>query len=157
MHETEAELAAAEAGWWCQGEEAGERDVWKLRIKVGGTNVYCLDTMSCLYDLNGPQPARLLCQRNLRQGKTGELGCHFLLQRCSGPTDRTCISCLAGRFLTTELHRKPKLGQPHIKWISNKVLLCISGTIFNLSCHKSYQERMKRRNVYLYHSAMHKN
>ena len=40
-------------------------------------------------------------------GKNTAVGCHFLLQGSSQPRDWTCISCVVGRFFTTEPSGKP--------------------------------------------------
>ena len=47
---------------------------------------------------HGLQPTRLLCPWDF-PGKNTGVGCHFLLQGGSSrPKDRTCVSCIAGRF-----------------------------------------------------------
>ena len=55
----------------------------------------------------GLYPARLLCPWD-SPGKNTRVGCHFSFSRGSfRPRDWTCISCLAGRFFTTEPPGKP--------------------------------------------------
>ena len=55
---------------------------------------------------HGLQPARLLCPWDF-PGKNIEDDCHFLLQGIFSISDRTHVSCLAGRFFTTEPPGKP--------------------------------------------------
>ena len=50
---------------------------------------------------HGPQPTRLLCSWD-SPGKNTGVGCHPLLQDIFPTQYRTCISCIAGRFFTTE-------------------------------------------------------
>ena len=45
--------------------------------------------------------------------------CHFLLQGTSWPRDQTCVSCIAGRFFTTESPGKPKMPLGWLKWSSS--------------------------------------
>ena len=51
-------------------------------------------------------PVRLLCLWDF-PGKNAGVGCHFLHQGSSQPRNRTCTSCLTGRFFTTEPPGKP--------------------------------------------------
>ena len=50
---------------------------------------------------HGIEPARLLCPWN-SPGKNTRVGCHSLLQKIFPPQDKTLVSCIAGRFFTTE-------------------------------------------------------
>ena len=62
---------------------------------------------------HGLKPARCLCP-----GKNTGVGCHFLLQGSSWPTDWTRVSCLAGSFFTTEPPGKPWM-RPLLQWYYN--------------------------------------
>ena len=53
-----------------------------------------------------PPLARLLCPWDF-PGKNTGVGCHFLFWGSSWPRGRTCISCIAGRFFTTDPAGKP--------------------------------------------------
>ena len=63
-------------------------------------------------------------------GENTGVGRHFLLQGSSWARDRICISCLSGRFFTTELPGKPRISRHKLlcmEWINNKVLLYHTG------------------------------
>ena len=48
-------------------------------------------------------------------GKNTGVGCYFLLQGIFLPMDQTHISCIAGRFFTTEAPQKPLLRQEDLQ------------------------------------------
>ena len=54
----------------------------------------------------GLQPIRLLCSED-SPGKNIGAGCHALLQGMFPTRDPTQVSCIAGRFFTTEPPEKP--------------------------------------------------
>ena len=56
---------------------------------------------------HGLQPTRLLCPWD-SPGKNTGVRCHALLQGIFPTQGPTCISCLAGRFFTTEPLGRPK-------------------------------------------------
>ena len=64
-------------------------------------------TLSCLGSLqpHGLWPVRLLCPWNF-PNNIG-VGCHFFLQEIFPTQGRTWVSCIAGRFLPSELQGKP--------------------------------------------------
>ena len=109
-----------------KGKGGGKGLVWKFGIRDRSQYMQCccLDTMSCLCDpmdcsppgssVHGTSQARIL-----------EWAAISFSRGCSRPRNRTCISCLAGRFFTTEPHGKPK--PVYIEWINNKVLLYSTG------------------------------
>ena len=65
----------------------------------------------CLTPLqpHGLYPARLLCPWDF-PGKKTRVDCHFFSMRSSQPRDRTCVSCLTGKFFTTETPGKPLIA-----------------------------------------------
>ena len=58
-----------------------------------------LVTVSCSVMSSSSQPHGLLCPWD-SPGKNTAVGCHSLLQEIFWPRDQTCVSCIAGRFLT---------------------------------------------------------
>ena len=72
-------------------------------------------TLTCVHSVvsdsfrpHGWQPARLFCPWGF-PGKNTGVSCHFFLQRTFSTRCQThisCVSCIAGRFFTTEPPRK---------------------------------------------------
>ena len=67
---------------------------------------WCMFSCSVMSDCDPCGSARLLCLWTFPDKNTG-VGCHFLLQGISWPRDWSHISCIEGRFFSTEPPGKP--------------------------------------------------
>ena len=82
------------------------------------------------------QPTRLLCPRGSSQARILECVVICFSRRSSQPRDQTCVSCTAGRFLTTE-----PLGKHHDKVLDMTYLI---GRVFPVVMYGCENWTMKK-------------
>ena len=95
-------------------------DIWRIDILFH--TVAANGAMCCVQShvSDSETPWAVACQPPLSMGFSSqeywvEWVAISFSRGSSWPTDRTCISCIAGRFFTTESHGKPSISYAHIQ------------------------------------------